>query len=777
MGNAGAHGFMELLYAYTSNVNGNGSAMAGFNGNTTFFNLTMTVGMIVGRYLPIALVLALAGRLVQQQPMPVTVGTLRTHGATFVVLATGGAVILALLNFLPALSLATLADALSRWMIATMTRGQLRIYLGPAPGVGKTYKMLEEAHRRADRGTDVVLGYVEPHGRARTAALLAGLEQVPRRKVFHKGGEFADMDVDAILARAPEVAVVDELAHTNAPGSRNTKRWQDVNELLDAGITVLSTVNIQHLESLGDVITRITGVVQRETVPDAVVRAAEQVELVDMTPEALRRRMAHGNVYPPDRLDAALANYFRTGNLTALRELALLWLADQVDDQLDRYRAEHDITNTWEARERIVVALTGGSEGDTILRRAARIAERTTGAELVAVHVVRSDGLINAGPDHLARQRALVEGLGGTYHQVVGNDIPAAVLAFARGVNATQLVLGASRRGPIAARLWAGVGATISAQSGQIDVHLVHHEEIGRARRPRSGTTVLSRRRRLTGFVVGALGLPLLIAVLVPWRAELSLSTAIVLVLGTVVAVALIGGVYPAVAAAVIGFVLLDFFFTPPIHSLAIADGENLLALAVFVVVALAVSTVVEIAARRTADAARASAESDTLSTVAGSVLRGDSALPALLVRLRETFGMNTVTLLERRADAGPDLDAYRDPDHWRIVATTGEQPCRGAVRRRRGGGRRRGPDAGTARASPARRRAADRRRVRGPGRGGASSAATGRAGRRRRAAGRGRPDAHRAALGGQPRSADAAGRRDGRGRQPARYRRGILRE
>jgi two-component system sensor histidine kinase KdpD len=170
------------------------------------------------------------------------------------------------------------------------------------------------------------------------------------------------------------------------------------------------------------VITQITGVVQRETVPDVVVRAAEQVELVDMTPEALRRRMAHGNIYASDMVDAALGNYFRAGNLTALRELGLLWLADKVDDQLDRYRAEHGITRTWEARERIVVALTGGPEGDTILRRAARIAERTTGAELVAVHVARSDGLIDAGPGHLIRQRAMVEGMGGTYHQVMGNE-------------------------------------------------------------------------------------------------------------------------------------------------------------------------------------------------------------------------------------------------------------------------------------------------------------------------------------------------------------------
>ncbi|BCJ51408.1 hypothetical protein Asp14428_28830 [Actinoplanes sp. NBRC 14428] len=222
-----------------------------------------------------------------------------------------------------------------------MARGELRIYLGAAPGVGKTYSMLEEAHRRAERGTDVVVGLVETHGRRHTAAMIGDLPVQPRRRLHHRGTAFTEMDVDALLARRPQVAVVDELAHTNVPGSRNAKRWQDVHELLDAGISVLTTVNVQHLESLNDVVAQVTGVEQRETVPDAVVRAAEQVELVDMTPEALRRRMAHGNVYPPERIDAALGNYFRTGNLTALRELALLWLAGKVDDQLDKYRADH----------------------------------------------------------------------------------------------------------------------------------------------------------------------------------------------------------------------------------------------------------------------------------------------------------------------------------------------------------------------------------------------------------------------------------------------------
>ncbi len=241
-------------------------------------------------------------------------------------------------------------------------RGELRVYFGAAPGVGKTFAMLGEGRRRASRGTDVVVGLVETHSREKTAILLEGMEVVPRRIVVHRGVELSDMDVDAVLARRPEVVLVDELAHTNVPGSRNTKRWQDVEELLEAGITVLSTVNVQHLESLNDVVERITGIGQRETVSDEVVRRAEQIELVDITPEALRRRMAHGNVYPAGRIDAALSNYFRPGNLTALRELALLWVADQVDVALRRYRAEQHITDTWEARERVVVAVTGGPD-------------------------------------------------------------------------------------------------------------------------------------------------------------------------------------------------------------------------------------------------------------------------------------------------------------------------------------------------------------------------------------------------------------------------------
>jgi two-component system sensor histidine kinase KdpD len=199
--------------------------------------------------------------------------------------------------------------------------------------------MLSEGHRRAERGADVVVAFAETHGRPQTVALIDGLEIVPRRRLVYRGAEFEEMDLDAVLARRPQIALVDELAHTNVPGSRNEKRWQDVAELLDAGIDVISVVNVQHLESVTDVVEQITGVIQRETVPDAVVRAADQVELIDMTAEALRRRMAHGNIYPPEKIDAALTNYFRAGNLTALRELALLWLADKVDEGLQRYRS------------------------------------------------------------------------------------------------------------------------------------------------------------------------------------------------------------------------------------------------------------------------------------------------------------------------------------------------------------------------------------------------------------------------------------------------------
>jgi len=564
-------------------------------------------------------------------------------------------------------------------------RGHLRIYLGSAAGVGKTYAMLGEGHRRAERGADVVVAFAEAHGRPNTAALLDGLEVIPRHRLEYRGSVFEEMDLAAVLARKPEIALVDEFAHTNVPGSRNEKRWQDVEELLDAGIDVISAVNIQHLESLNDVVEKITGVPQRETVPDAVVRAADQVEMVDMTPEALRRRMAHGNIYPPEKIDAALTNYFRSGNLSALRELALLWLADKVDEGLRRYRIEHKIEGAWEARERVVVALTGGPEGRTLIRRAARIAARSSGGDLLAVHVTKSDGLTGADPAALASQRRLVESVGGTYHQVVGDDIPEALLTFARAENATQLVLGASRRSWLTTMLTGpGTGSRTIRGSGDIDVHIVTHAEMGRGRGLPRRRGAITLRRKIAGYALAAALSPALTVVLTPFRHAVNLTSDVLLFTVAVILAALVGGFAPAMLTAIIGSLLLNYYFTPPIHQWTIAEANNVLAIGVFVAVAVMVSAVVDIAARRTKQAARANAESELLTTTAGSVLRGQQGLNALLDRVREAFGMDSVTLLEQGSPdggpggatlpAGPGAGRGRSmTGSWQVVASRGE--------------------------------------------------------------------------------------------------------
>jgi two-component system, OmpR family, sensor histidine kinase KdpD len=560
-----------------------------------------------------------------------------------------------------------------------MGRGRLRIYLGAAPGVGKTVAMLDEGRRRAGRGTDVVVGFAETHERVHTTERLRGLEVVPRKEMTYRDATFTEMDTAALLARHPQVALVDELAHTNVPGSPHEKRWQDVELLLEAGIDVISTVNIQHLESVNDVVETITGVPQRETVPDSVVRAADQVELVDMTAEALRRRMAHGNIYAAEKVDAALSNYFRAGNLTALRELALLWLADSVDEGLQRYRELHGIEQTWETRERVVVALTGGLEGETLLRRGARIAARATGGELLAVHVARGDGLAGASVAALASQRVLTESLGGSFHSVLGDDIPQALLDFARAHNATQVVLGASRRSALRTALTgAGVGATVTRMSGPIDVHMVSHDYVGRGRvLPRLGGG-LSPRRRLAGAGCAAVLLGALTPLLAELRQHATLASDALIYLVAVVIVAVIGGLYPALAAAVASALLINWYFTPPIHSFTIHSANDVVSLTAYVIVAALVSSVVDAAARRSREAVRAGAEAETLFTLAGSLLRGEQALPALLDRVQETFAMQSVSLLRRDTPAPGSERGLAGGlrGSWTAIASIGRDPC-----------------------------------------------------------------------------------------------------
>jgi two-component system sensor histidine kinase KdpD len=519
--------------------------------------------------------------------------------------------------------------------------------LGAAPGVGKTFAMLEEGRRLLETGKDVVVAVVETHGRAATSSLLEGLEVMPRRAVSHRGVSLEEMDLDAVIARHPDVALVDELAHTNAPGSGNEKRWQDVDAILEAGIDVLSTVNVQHIESLNDVVRQITGVPQRETIPDHTLRKADQVELVDLAPQALRDRLAEGLVYPAARVDAALSNYFRLGNLTALRELALLWLADEVDSALQAYRVEKGIAAPWEARERIVVALTGGPEGETLLRRGARIAARSGGGQLFGVHVTSADGLAEGDPSVLQSQRALLETLGGSYHHVVSDQIPVALVEFAHSVNATQLVIGVSRRSRFESIVGgAGIGASVIRLAGDIDVHIVPHAQAGKRRLPTVGGA-LSLRRRIIGIVLAVAGLPLITWPLTAVRHPETLESEVLAYQLFVVIVALVGGIWPALIAAVGAGFFLDYFFVPPLYVIRIAEPAHFVTLIIFMVVAALVSVVVDQAARRSRAANRSAAESEVLVAVASQVISGTDAIEALVGRLREAFGMTSVALIE----------------------------------------------------------------------------------------------------------------------------------
>ena len=353
------------------------------------------------------------------------------------------------------------------------TSGRLRIYLGYAPGAGTTCALFSEGHRRAEHGTDVVVAIAETHGRPHTEALLAGLEIIPPANVPYQGTTFEEIDLGAVLARRPAVALVDDLAHCNVPGAGHARRWQDAGDLLAAGIDVISTVSIGQLESLSDVVEKITGVPHRETVPDPVVRAAGEVELVDVAPQALRERLAHGHIYSAERAGAALGSWFQTPNLSALRELALLWLVGKLASDRRPSRPGGEVPGDGPARERVVVALSGGPEGETLIRRAARIAAWSAG-DLLAVHAAPPAGPTAAGRAALAAQRQLTVSLGGTYHQLADSDIPAALLAFAQAEDATQLVLGVTRRSRLAAPpLTTTIRSQLIRRGGGIGVHIV----------------------------------------------------------------------------------------------------------------------------------------------------------------------------------------------------------------------------------------------------------------------------------------------------------------
>lgn len=516
-------------------------------------------------------------------------------------------------------------------------RGSLKIFLGAAPGVGKTYAMLSEARGLQDEGRQVLIGIVEDHGRVQTKQMCEGLRELPLLPSRAGKGE---LDVAGVIAAKPQLVLVDEFAHSNPLGSRHPKRWGDVAEILNAGIDVFSTMNIQHLESLNDVVSQVTGITQKETVPDEVVRAAENIELVDIPPELLRTRLVEGRVYREDRIGPALNNYFRLGNLTALRELALLWLADQVDDTLTNYRNEQHITDTWETKERVVVAVQNATHAEPLIRRGRRIAAKSS-AELIVVHVISGDTFITGSTATLARLQELSTDVGAKLHQVTGDNVPSALLGFARSVNATQLVLGASPRSRVARLFGETVSETVLRNSGRIDCHMVN---LPPNRRRWGWVRDLLRpvgRNRLdaAGRWFLAIGAPALLTVILERSggSELGTGTCSAFYFALILGISLISGVWTALISALLAGLALNWFFTPPLRTFDIAEPANAIVLVVMMATALAVGMLVQ-RARQARLRANAAAREAELLTVFSRATLEENAVDLLLQKVGEAF-------------------------------------------------------------------------------------------------------------------------------------------
>jgi two-component system sensor histidine kinase KdpD len=471
-------------------------------------------------------------------------------------------------------------------------QGRLKIFLGAAPGVGKTYEMLQSALARRREGVDVVVGVVETHGRAETQALLQGLEIVPRRRIDYKGRILEEMDLDAILARRPKLALVDELAHTNAPGSRHPKRYLDVEELLAAGIDVYTTVNIQHLESLNDVVAQITHIRVRETVPDSVIDRADDVEVIDLTPDDLIERLKAGKVYVPETAKRAVERYFSPGNLTALRELALRRTAQRVDEQLLTHMQAHAIPGPWAAGERVLVVVNEDPKAAALVRYARRVAERLK-APWTALYVetTRALRLTESERDRIAQALRLAQSLDGEAVTIPGsNQLANEIIGYAQANNFTHLVIGKSKRSRLYEKLFGSVTAEIVRSSGNIAVHVIAGEE----HQAVPAKTVPAKPRG-EGFDVGpyltstVLPVVALAAALVLQR-FLDIENIALVFLTGVLASAVMNGLWPALYASVVSILLYNFFFLPPLYTFTIADPENVVALFFFLVVAVIAS-------------------------------------------------------------------------------------------------------------------------------------------------------------------------------------------
>ena len=526
-------------------------------------------------------------------------------------------------------------------------RSRLKIFVGAAPGVGKTYAMLQAAWERKREGADVVVGVVETHGRAETEMLLGGLELIPRRKIDYRGHVLEEMDLDAILARRPAIVLVDELAHTNAPGSRHPKRYSDVEELLDAGIEVYSTVNIQHLESLNDVVAQITGVRVRETIPDGILARADEVKLIDLSPEDLIKRLGEGKVYVPPQAQRAIENYFSPGNLTALRELALRYTAEHVDDEMRSYMRAHAIAGTWPVAERIMVCVRGDALGERLVRAARRMAARRQ-AEWIAVFV--ETAAHRRAPDaereavlHVLR---LAEQLGGEPVTIAGQSVATELVRYARERNVTELVLGKSRRPWWRELIWPSPIAQVIRQSGEIDVRVIRGAPEAGARRARVEQQPPARWPRYAlalGFVAAAGAVSALL------RAIADRTDPAMAFLTGVLCTAVFAGLGPSIFAALASLLVYDFAFVEPVHTFTVTKPQDVLSLVVFLIVAVLTS---QLTARARDQAelarlreARTAALYEFARQIAGAVGL-DDLLPVVTTHLAQLFHVPAAVMI-----------------------------------------------------------------------------------------------------------------------------------
>ena len=474
--------------------------------------------------------------------------------------------------------------------------GKLRIFVGAAPGVGKTYEMLQTASARRSDGYDIVIGVAETHGRKETEALLEGLEIIPKKRIEYKGQSLEEMDLDALIARHPQIALVDELAHTNAPGSRHPKRYLDVEELLNRGIDVYTTVNIQHIESLNDIVAQITRVRVRETVPDAVFDRADAVELVDLTPNDLIQRLKEGKVYLPKQAERALAHFFSPANLTALREIALRRTADRVDDDLVTQMQARAISGPWPAGDRLLVCVSEDRRAAGLVRYTKRLADRLHAPwTAISVETRRSLGFSEEQRDRVADTLRLAEGLGGDAITVPGSDrVADDVMVFARANNVTQIIIGKSLRTRWFEVLHGSVVRDLLRKSGNISVHVIAGEELDAE--PIAKKTVSAAEssasidvRPYAGALVAvaaALGVGEAIQ---PW---FGIENVDLVFMASIVAVAVRFGLLPSVLASIASSLAYNFFFLPPIYTFTISDPKNLAALVFFTIVAIGISNV-----------------------------------------------------------------------------------------------------------------------------------------------------------------------------------------